>query len=523
MNRAERRKLEKLQKRDPSILAKQAAKLYVDGNLEAAEEKCQEIIAKFPNNFDAFQILGLIESINDNHKSAIDLFKKASALAPNDASTFYNLGNALVAENKIDDAIAAFKKSIEISPNNFDAYNNLGTVYMKIHETEMAKDIFEAVLEKNPGYTKVLSNLGAAYNQLGFIDKAVETLEKSIGASPENRVGAQTNLGLALVSKGDFEGALKYFRLAADTKQNHGQDIAGDYVFTHQIKHDYEQVNYLYAKGILKPEDEKYRNALDRLYQRSKGSDKEKIEISIDEAKNISPSYNRIINYNEGKAIEGGSLNPALNVDALEAQYNEAKNSQSEHVYIDDFLNREALNSLRNFCLESTIWKSIYKRGYLGARLGDGFSAPIIFQISEDLRTTFPGIFKDHKLYQAWGFKYDSTMTGIDIHADFAAVNVNFWISPDEGNLDHNSGGLVVWDKAAPKDWSFKEYNEDEKKIQKFLQESNAEKIVVPHRQNRAMIFNSTLFHKTDDFEFNDNFENRRINVTFLYGQGLKT
>jgi small-conductance mechanosensitive channel len=114
-------------------------------------------------------------------------------------------------------------------------------------------------------------------------------------------------------------------------------------------------------------------------------------------------------------------------------------------------------------------------------------------------------------------------MTGIDIHADFAAVNVNFWISPDEGNLDHNSGGLVVWDKAAPKDWSFKEYNEDEKKIQKFLQESNAEKIVVPHRQNRAMIFNSTLFHKTDDFEFNDNFENRRINVTFLYGQGLKT
>ena len=36
------------------------------------------------------------------------------------------------------------------------------------------------------------------------------------------------------------------------------------------------------------------------------------------------------------------------------------------------------------------------------------------------------------------------------MHADAAAVNVNFWLTPDDANLDPDGGGLVVWDKEAP-------------------------------------------------------------------------
>jgi hypothetical protein len=32
----------------------------------------------------------------------------------------------------------------------------------------------------------------------------------------------------------------------------------------------------------------------------------------------------------------------------------------------------------------------------------------------------------------------------------FAAVNVNFWITPDDANLDEKSRGLVVYDVDAP-------------------------------------------------------------------------
>jgi hypothetical protein len=41
----------------------------------------------------------------------------------------------------------------------------------------------------------------------------------------------------------------------------------------------------------------------------------------------------------------------------------------------------------------------------------------------------------------------------------------------------------------------------------------------VPHKQNRAVIFNSDLFHETDTINFKEGYENRRINVTMLFGR----
>ena len=106
------------------------------------------------------------------------------------------------------------------------------------------------------------------------------------------------------------------------------------------------------------------------------------------------------------------------------------------------------------------------------------------------------------------------------MHADAAAVNVNFWITPDKANRSPESGGLVVWDKEAPDHWDFAAYNDqkNKQKIQTFLEESGAKPITIPHRQNRAVIFNSNLFHETDVIDFDDTYECRRINVTLLYG-----
>ena len=39
----------------------------------------------------------------------------------------------------------------------------------------------------------------------------------------------------------------------------------------------------------------------------------------------------------------------------------------------------------------------------------------------------------------------------------------------------------------------------------------------IPYKSNRAVIFNSKLYHVTDKIEFKDNYIDRRVNVTFLY------
>ena len=51
-----------------------------------------------------------------------------------------------------------------------------------------------------------------------------------------------------------------------------------------------------------------------------------------------------------------------------------------------------------------------------------------------------------------------------------------------------------------------------------MLKKNNAKKIKIPYKENRAVIFNSQLFHCTDKYTFKNDFINRRLNVTLLYG-----
>ena len=150
-------------------------------------------------------------------------------------------------------------------------------------------------------------------------------------------------------------------------------------------------------------------------------------------------------------------------------------------MFIDNLLTQEALTELRAFCLESTIWKRDYQNGYIGTFLANGFACPLLLQIAEELRSRFPRIFQQHQLVQAWAFKHDSALRGLNMHADAAAVNVNFWITPNDANRNSDNGGLVVWDKEAPDDWDFAEFNNDKNrhKIQEFLEENQAQPITI--------------------------------------------
>jgi hypothetical protein len=206
-----------------------------------------------------------------------------------------------------------------------------------------------------------------------------------------------------------------------------------------------------------------------------------------------------------------------LDVPAIEADY---RRKAPGITVIDNFLTPDALASLRRFCLEATVWfESRYANGYLGAFLDDGFCCPLLLQIADELRGTLPGIFRQHTLRKLWAFKYDSRLSGIPMHADFAAINVNFWVTPDDANLDEDGGGMTVWDKEAPLDWDFAKYNNDQAALRRFLSDTDARAIKIPHRQNRVVIFNSDLIHETAPLTFRDGYENRRINITMLYGK----
>ena len=52
----------------------------------------------------------------------------------------------------------------------------------------------------------------------------------------------------------------------------------------------------------------------------------------------------------------------------------------------------------------------------------------------------------------------------------------------------------------------------------KFLKRKKSKFVDIPHRFNRAVLFNSDYFHQTQEVNFKDVYEGRRINITYLFG-----
>ncbi len=96
---------------------------------------------------------------------------------------------------------------------------------------------------------------------------------------------------------------------------------------------------------------------------------------------------------------------------------------------------------------------------------------------------------------------------------------MNIWITPAEANLDPRTGGLLLYDVAAPRDWDFATYNNNVGvKINALLEAKRARPTHIPYGYNRAVIFDSDLFHATPSIRFKSGYENRRMNVTVLFG-----
>jgi hypothetical protein len=189
-------------------------------------------------------------------------------------------------------------------------------------------------------------------------------------------------------------------------------------------------------------------------------------------------------------------------------------------VYCDHLLTPDALGRLRAFLRESTIWHDFsHIGGFVASYLEDGLACPLILQIADEIRGTFAELLRDHPLSQAWAFKGLKPASAVDVHADDGAISVNFWVTPNEANQKPDRGGLVVSLVTPPADWQISDYEADQKRIVAFLEQNPHDQLKVPYRDNRAVLFESRLFHWSDAPEFAPGYENHRINLTFLYGR----
>jgi len=509
-----------------------------------------------PNYAAAHNNLGAVLKELGEHQNAINYYKKAIQINSNYADAHYNLGIIFYELGEYQKAIGCYEKAIQIKPNYANAHNNLGNVFKILHDHQKAIGCYEKTIQINYNYANAHYNLGIIFYELGEYQKAIGCYEKAIQINP-NYANAHNNLGNVLQDIEEHQKAISSYQKALELEpssvkaqanissihisqlDNLEKAISASYktlkmqhkiskfinhrISLYRLKHDVQQAKYLSSKNYKINGIEKFKkignNILSRKENRKDNNNSnKKILLNHDEINSLLPFYKENHIYQTAK-ISSDCINPDKNWHEIEEQY---FNSSKQIIYIDNFLSHEAVKELREFCLISKIWNIEYKDKYLGATSDKGFISPIHLQIAIDLKQKLPKLFGKHKLGKFWAFKYDTTLgKGINVHADFAIHNLNFWITPDEYNNNKNSGGLKVYDAPAPENWTFQQYNKNADEVYKFLNDNNANCTNIPYKFNRAVLFNSAYFHETDKINFKDEYEARRINITYLFGNRL--
>ena len=310
-----------------------------------------------------------------------------------------------------------------------------------------------------------------------------------------------------------------------------------------KLRHDAEQLELLVERGRLPAQPH---TRLAQLYRQLAGllpnaSNPERLEpqlMTMDESipQLFRRAFNRALHVYFPERLEHSALRPRDWV-AVEHSYYASDlpddphgcREQNGYAVLDNVLTDEALEALRRWCDESTMWFAS-KPGYLGAFHQEAFASPLLLQVAGELKAALPSLLGKHHLNAAWAFKYsndedDWPASGINVHADKAAVNLNLWLSASDANLeDGTGGGLVVYKKQAPASMDQTQYNNETAEAQERLQElfKDADKLDIPHKQNRLVIFNSNLLHKSMPSKFKKGYRNRRINLTLLFGARCK-
>ena len=498
-----------------------AVKNHQNNNLQDAQNYYKKVLKMDPDFAAAHSNLGIVYKILGKHQKAKDCYEKAIEINPGFADAHSNLGNLLKKLGKNQKAKDCYEKTIEINPGFADAHNNLGAIFGDLGEYPKAKKCFEKAIELNPNYAIAYNNLGGIFKDLGEHQKAKDCYKKAIEIDP-NHAAFYSNLSTLYTRKLDqLEKSINLSYKALKIFHNNSKFI-NQSIPLFKLKHDAQQAQYLIKKNYkINGIDDFQKVGSEILDHKENKEDKNNsnqvILLNKNEIDALLPFYKSDHVY-QTKKISGSCINPNKNWLAVEDEY---FNSSNQIMYIDNFLSDEALIELREFCLISKVWNREYNNKYLGAFSNSGFISPIHLQIAIELKQKLPKLFGPHEIEQFWGFKYDAILgKGINIHADFAIHNLNFWITPDKYNNNKKSGGLKVYDVPAPDNWTFADYNiyNKKKKIYQFLEDNNANCINIPYKFNRAVLFNSAYFHETDEIDFKDEYEGRRINNTYLFG-----
>ena len=413
-------------------------------------------------------------------------------------------------------AEAEYRAALRISPEIPALLHNLGALLAARGETGEALALFDRLVALQPSYASAHCNRANALRAAGRDAEAIAAYRTVVALEPDH-IDAHRALGFLWLAAGKRGRALDHFARTYELRR--GDDRMGSAALSlrtatrEKLEHDAALFRHLPPRA----RDGRRFEAMARTYEAVASEIGDAVvELTDSQLESLGEGYNGPVRLSEAPELPSGAMSPDLDTAGIVREFRETTPGCAR---VTGLLNPRALALLRRFLLESTIWHDFaHIPGFVASYLEDGLACPLILQIADDFRAALPELLEPHPLTQAWAFKGLRGTEPIDLHADDAAISLNFWMTPDSANNAPGRGGLVVYPDPPPADWDLVDYDTDRVRIHAFLAGHEDRKLTIPYGENCGVLFESRLFHGSDSPDFAEGYENRRINITMLFG-----
>ncbi|MDH3439484.1 MAG: sulfotransferase [Gammaproteobacteria bacterium] len=167
----------------------EAELLRQNGEPERAEQVCEELLKREPENIGALRILAVIANSDERFVIAEGLFRRIVNLAPDNAAALFDLARFLGEQSRFAEAIEVLQRAAAITESSPRTWLALGDMLAIVGRANDALDAYEKCLQLEPGEPSALAGRGHMLRIAGRKDDAIASYRQAIDLKPEAGAG----------------------------------------------------------------------------------------------------------------------------------------------------------------------------------------------------------------------------------------------------------------------------------------------------------------------------------------------
>jgi Flp pilus assembly protein TadD len=122
------------QQQKQNLQFQSAVSQYDAGQYAEAATQLEDLVPHVPNNFEVYELLGLVYASMSQDQKAIEHLEAAVRLKPNSGAARTNLIASLSRLGRTELAGEQFRKALALTPRDYSANHNLGEFTFKLEE-----------------------------------------------------------------------------------------------------------------------------------------------------------------------------------------------------------------------------------------------------------------------------------------------------------------------------------------------------------------------------------------------------